>query len=136
MDWPLFLSAFLSATLLPGSSEAYLLVRLHDGAQLSSLLLSATSGNLLGSLLTYALGRIGNRFAHARGLGIKERDIERAERWFGRWGSPALLLAWLPVVGDPLCFVAGLLRVAPLPFVLLVGIGKFARYAFLVYLAG
>ena len=60
----------------------------------------------------------------------------RDRAWFARWGKPSLLLAWLPVVGDPLCLVAGLLR-APLAwFVVLVGIGKLGRYAFLAWLAG
>jgi len=70
---------------------------------------------------------------HARWLRISERDLSRAENWFGRWGNPSLLLAWLPVVGDPLCLLAGLLRVGPLRFLVLVGLGKLARYAFLAW---
>lgn len=129
MDWSLFLSALLSATLLPGGSEALLLLRLHDGGSAVPLVLSATLGNLLGSLITYGLGRAGNTAAHRRWLRIDEAALARAERWFGRWGRPALLLAWLPVVGDPLCLFAGLLRVSLPAFLLLVGIGKLARYA-------
>lgn len=136
MDWPLFLSAFLSATLLPGSSEALLLLRLQNGAEAVPLLVVATLGNLLGSLTTYALGRAGNAMVHARWLRIGEADIVRAELWFGRWGRPSLLLAWLPIVGDPLCLIAGLMRVGLVSFVLLVGVGKLARYASLVWLFG
>lgn len=136
MDWPLFLSAFLSATLLPGSSEALLLLRLQNGAEAVPLLVVATLGNLLGSLTTYALGRAGNAMVHARWLRIGKADITRAERWFGRWGRPSLLLAWLPIVGDPLCLIAGLMRVGLVSFVLLVGVGKLARYALLVWLFG
>jgi membrane protein YqaA with SNARE-associated domain len=134
MDWPLFLSALLSATLLPGSSEALLLYRLHEGGAALPLVLSATAGNLLGSLVTYAMGRAGNAALHRRWLRIDEKQVNRAEAWFGRWGRPALLLAWLPVVGDPLCLVAGLLRTSPGWFVLLVGIGKLGRYAALAWL--
>ena len=136
MDWPLFLSAFLSATLLPGSSEALLLLRLQNGAEAVPLLVVATLGNLLGSLTTYALGRAGNAMVHAHWLRIGEADLTRAERWFGRWGRPSLLLAWLPIVGDPLCLIAGLMRVGLVSFVLLVGVGKLARYALLVWLFG
>ena len=132
-DWPLFTSAFLSATLLPGSSEALLLFRLHEGADVLSLLLSATAGNLLGSLVTYAMGLGGNAMLHRRWLRIDEADLARAESWFSRWGSSVLLLAWLPVIGDPLCLLAGLLRVDPARFVLLVGAGKLARYAFIAW---
>lgn len=134
MDWTLFTSAFLSATLLPGSSEALLLLRLDGGQPWLPLVMTATAGNLLGSLLTFGIGRAGNLVMHKRWLRIDERDLTRAEGWFRRWGLPSLLLAWLPVVGDPLCLVAGLLRVHPLSFVVLVAIGKFARYGFLAWL--
>jgi len=136
MDWSLFLAALLSATLLPGGSEALLLYRLSEGADPLLLVAVATAGNLIGSLITYALGRAGNAALHRRWLRIDERQVARAEAWFARWGKPSLLLAWLPVVGDPLCLVAGLLR-APLAwFVVLVAIGKLGRYAFLAWLAG
>lgn len=135
MDWSLFFSALLSATLLPGGSEALLLYRLSEGGEALWLVASATTGNLLGSLITYAMGRGGNVVLHRRWLRIDEAQVARAERWFDRWGKPSLLLAWLPVVGDPLCLVAGLLR-APLAwFVVLVGVGKLSRYAFLAWLA-
>jgi membrane protein YqaA with SNARE-associated domain len=135
MDWSLFISAFLSATLLPGSSEALLLVRLNEGAPWQPLVLTATAGNLLGSLLTYAIGRAGNEALHRRWLRIETADLQRAERWFTRWGLPSLLLAWLPVVGDPLCLLAGLLRVGLPVFSVLVGLGKLGRYAAIAWLA-
>ena len=133
-DWALFASAFLSATLLPGSSEALLLLRLNEGVAPGGLVLSATAGNLLGSLLTYFMGRGGNALLHRCWFRIDQNDLARAEHWFGRWGTPALLLAWLPVIGDPLCLLAGILRVRLLWFVLLVGLGKVARYAALAWL--
>lgn len=135
VDWALLLSALLSATLLPGSSEVLLLLRLREGGDALSLVLSATAGNLAGSVLTYAMGRGGNALLHRRWLRIDERSLQRAEHWFGRWGMTTLLLAWLPVVGDPLCLLAGLLRIGFGWFVLLVGLGKLARYTALVWLA-
>jgi len=134
MDWTLFTSALLSATLLPGGSEALLLYLLAEGGDPVALVATATVGNLIGSLITYALGRIGNAAVHRRWLRIDEGAVARAETWFNRWGLPSLLFAWLPVVGDPMCLVAGLLRVHPGWFILLVGIGKLGRYAALALL--
>ena len=133
MDWTLFGSALLSSTLLPGGSEALLLYRLHQGADPLAIVATATAGNVLGSFMTYGMGRFGRR-ALQRGSEKTDRHIARAERWFVRFGRPSLLLAWLPVVGDPLCLVAGILRVSVLSFLLLVTLGKLARYAALAWL--
>lgn len=132
MDWLLFGSALLSSTLFPGGSEALLLYRLNAGADPLTSVLIATAGNVLGSVITWGMGRFG-RQALARNEKA-ERRIRRAEAWFQRMGQPSLLLAWLPVVGDPLCLVAGVLRVPWLNFVLLVTVGKLARYAALAWL--
>lgn len=121
----------LSSTLFPGSSEAVLLVKLQAGGEPVGLVVVATLGNLLGSVFTYGMGRVGNRVLRQRWLRISDRELARAETWFARWGAPGLLFAWLPVIGDPLCFVAGLLRIHLLRFALLVGIGKLARYSVL-----
>ncbi|MDX8406353.1 MAG: YqaA family protein [Mariprofundus sp.] len=131
MDWPLFFSALISSTLFPGGSEALLLYRLNEGGTVITLLLVATIGNVLGSLITYGMGRLGNEALHKKWLRISEAQSERAERWFAAYGKPALLLAWLPIVGDPLCLAAGLLRCGLLPFLLLVSIGKLLRYTVL-----
>jgi membrane protein YqaA with SNARE-associated domain len=135
MDWTLFLSALISSTLLPGGSEALLLYKLHAGGDPSALVATATLGNVLGSLITYGMGRLGNGAAHRKWLRMSEAEINRAERWFGRYGQPSLLFAWLPVVGDPLCLVAGLLRSPVGWFLMLVSAGKLGRYAFLAWLS-
>ena len=134
MDWPLFISAFLSATLLPGSSEALLLYKLTEQQPAAPLLFSATTGNVLGSLVTYYMGVLGNTIMHRRWLGIDENALKKAEKHYQRWGVYSLLLAWLPVVGDPLCLLAGLMRVNVMAFLLLAGIGKLGRYAAMIYL--
>lgn len=131
-DWALFGSALLSSTLFPGGSEALLLVRLHQGADPVAAVLTATAGNVLGSLITYAMGRFG-REAVQRRSEKSDQHIARAERWFKRFGRPSLLFAWLPVVGDPLCLVAGVLRVGVPVFLLLVTAGKLGRYAVLAW---
>jgi len=131
MDWTLFLSALISSTLFPGGSEAVLLYRLDQRGDARALVAIATVGNVLGSLITFAIGWLGNQAVHKRWLRISEQQLVSAEHWFARFGKPALLFAWLPVVGDPLCLVAGLLRCSPLSFLLLVSTGKAARYLLL-----
>jgi len=131
MVWTLFLSALISSTLFPGGSELLLLYDLNHDGNAWLLLAAATVGNVLGSLITYGMGRIGNEAVHHRWLRISEARMAQAERWFVRFGQPALLFAWLPVVGDPLCLVAGLLRAPLITFLLLVTIGKLARYLLL-----
>lgn len=132
MDWLLFGSALLSSTLFPGGSEALLLYRLHNGADPLASVLSATAGNVLGSVVTWGMGRFGRQALQRRPRA--EVRLARAERVFVRYGQPSLLLAWLPVVGDPLCLIAGMLRTPFLSFLLLVAVGKLARYAVLAWL--
>ena len=129
----LFISAFTSATLLPGSSEAALLTLLAMGrGDAASLVVVATAGNVLGSLVNWVLGRCFSTFRDRRWFPVDEQSYRRATDWYARYGVWSLLLSWLPVVGDPLTVVAGALRVGLLRFVLLVSIGKGARYIFIV----
>lgn len=92
------------------------------------LLLVASAGNIGGSLVNWLLGRWAGRFRDRRWFPVKPAALARAERWYGRLGHWSLLLSWLPVVGDPLTFVAGVLRVPLAWFLLLVSIGKAGRY--------
>jgi membrane protein YqaA with SNARE-associated domain len=121
-----FVVAFVSATLLPLGSEpaVFGLVKLNPDLFWSAILV-ATVGNTLGGAVTWAMGygaeRAYERFTH--------KPVQaRALRWLERFGAKACLLAWLPVVGDPLCAVAGWLRLPFWPCVLYMAIGKFARY--------
>ncbi len=121
-----FLVAFVSATLLPMGSEPFVfgLVKLNPDLFWGAILV-ATAGNTLGGALTWAMG-YGAERAYER---IKHKPMElRALRWAERFGAKACLLAWLPVVGDPLCAVAGWLRLPFWPCVFYMAIGKFARY--------
>jgi len=133
LDWALFFSALISSTLFPGGSEALLLYRLDEGASKPlELLCLATVGNVLGSIITYAMGRLGVQISH-QWFHTPEEKIQKAETVFNRFGKPALLFAWLPVIGDPLCLVAGVLRFNILWFLVLVSIGKLARYSVLTF---
>ena len=113
----LFLSSFLGATLLPGGSELVLLAALRAYPETLWLaLVIATVGNTLGGMPTYALGRL-----------APSRPI-RGLAYLQRWGAPALLLSWVPVLGDPLCVAAGWLRLPLWPVLVFMAAGKFARY--------
>lgn len=133
----LFLSAFGAATILPMSSEAVLAVLVQaEGAQVALLLLLATLGNTLGALVNWAIGRFLQHCRGHRWFPLDERAHARASQWFARFGIWSLLFAWLPVVGDSLTIVAGLLRTPLVLFLPLVALGKFGRYAAIVWLAG
>ena len=114
----LFASSFLAATLLPGGSEAVLfgVLKLHP-EQLWAALAVATLGNTLGGMSSYLIGRLIPPTGSLKGLTMVQR-----------WGSPALLLSWVPLLGDPLCVAAGWLRLNPWWSALFVALGKFARY--------
>jgi len=129
----LFVSAFTSATLLPGSSEAALISLLAFGrGDAAILVIVATAGNVLGSCVNWMLGRFFSRFRDRRWFPISEQSYERAAGWFRRYGVWSLLLSWLPVIGDPLTAVAGALRVDFPRFLILVSLGKAARYGFIL----
>ena len=126
--WGLFLSSFISATVFPGGSEVVLALLANTQQYNAWLLLSIASiGNTLGALTTWILGYLlARRFPLENRLSPRQRQAVTRLR---KWGSPALLLSWLPLIGDPLCFAAGYLR---LPFalsLLFIALGKTARYA-------
>lgn len=126
----LFLAATLAATLLPLSSEVLLGAMLASGRFDANLLLCvAIAGNTLGSVINWCLGRYLLHFRERRWFPLSAQQLDRAERAFRRYGLASLLFAWLPVVGDPLTLVAGVLRVRFWLFLLLVALGKTARYA-------
>lgn len=125
----LFLAAFLAATILPAQSEALLVGLLLAGHSPAALVAVASVGNVLGSLTNWWLGR-----GMARVAAPASPGWQRAEAWYRRWGQWSLLLSWVPIVGDPLTVIAGLLR-EPLPrFLLLVTIAKTGRYLVLTAL--
>lgn len=132
----LFMTAFLAATLLPLSSEAVLAALGNAGGFDVTLLFAvATLGNTLGAVVNWALGRFCLRWTGRRWFPVSEEQLSRAGDRFRKYGIWSLLFAWLPVVGDPLTFAAGVLRIRFLPFVILVGIGKGARYAAVIVVA-
>lgn len=129
MLFALFLSALTSATILPGTSEAALGALVASGDHAVWLLVSiATIGNVLGSLMNWWLGLYVEHFKDRRWFPVSEAALDRASNWFAKYGLWSLLLSWLPIIGDPLTLFAGVMRVRFVPFLILVTLGKLARY--------
>jgi len=131
----LFAASFLAATILPFYSEAVLYVLHERGTPAAALLAVASTGNTLGAVLNWAMGRYLLHYQDRRWFYFSADQMHRAQRWFQRRGQWSLLFAWLPLGGDALTLVAGVLRVRLLPFVLLVGTGKTLRYVAVIWLA-
>lgn len=128
----LFAAALLAATIVPAQSEALLVALILAGDIAPWLLVAVASvGNVLGSVINWVLGRGLERFKDRRWFPVSPGALARAEGWYRRWGRWSLLLAWVPVIGDPLTVVAGTLREPLRTFVPLVAAGKVARYAVL-----
>ena len=125
----LFTLSFIVATIIPFGSEAYLasLIILNKYNVLL-LLISASFGNVLGSVFNWICGYYATYFIQKKWFPINQNQINKATNFFLKYGKWSLLLAWAPFIGDPLTFVAGTLRYSFLPFLLLVSIGKIARY--------
>jgi membrane protein YqaA with SNARE-associated domain len=131
----LFGISFLAATVLPIASEWLLAAVVVQGADLLAAVGIATAGNTLGAITTWAVGMWGSSYLICKWLRISSKNRIRAEQWYARWGSWSLLMAWAPVVGDPLCLVGGLLKVPLGRFTLLVALGKATRYAVVAWTA-
>lgn len=118
-----------SATLLPMQSEAVLAGLLLAKTQPAwALLVAATVGNTLGSVVNWLLGRYVERFRHRRWFPVDEAALSRARERYHRYGRWSLLLSWVPIVGDPLTVVAGMMREPLGSFVVLVVVAKSSRY--------
>ncbi|MFJ2356710.1 YqaA family protein [Pseudomonas fluorescens] len=126
----LFAAAFGAATLLPLQSEALLVALIaSDRYWLWGLLGVATLGNVLGSLVNWWLGRGLERFQDRRWFPVNARHMATARKHYERYGHWSLLLSWLPVIGDPLTLIAGVMREPLGRFLLIVTLAKAARYA-------
>ncbi|MHC8290482.1 YqaA family protein [Pseudomonas sp. XS1P51] len=125
----LFLAAFGAATLLPMQSEAVLVgMLLSDRYVASTLLAVATFGNVLGSTLNWLLGRSIERLRHKRWFPVSDSKLEKAQQSYLRFGRWSLLLSWVPIIGDPLTVVAGVMREPFWSFLLIVTLAKGVRY--------
>jgi len=130
----LFIISFLAATLLPLGSEALLLYDISLNHSLLLLWSFATVGNTLGSMLNYWLGLKGEVYLERKGH-LSTEKMDKARGFFAHYGGWSLLLSWAPIIGDPLTFIAGVLRYNFKWFVLIVFVAKGLRYAVVIFFA-
>lgn len=124
----LFAASFIAATVLPLSSEVVLSFLLLSGLNPTTLVTVATVGNVLGSLVNYAIGWRGGIFLEQKVLKISPKASARAQHTFKKYGVYTLFFAWVPIIGDPLTVVAGALKTDIMIFLVLVTSGKLLRY--------
>ena len=130
------LSAFLAATLLPAQSELGLAYLIQQNQLSVTLLIAVASfGNALGAMVNWALGRFALGFQNRWWFPVSGATLDKASRWYQRFGKWSLLLSWAPIIGDPITLVAGLLRTPFWVSLLLISIAKVTRYLIIAFLA-
>ena len=129
----LLLSAFISATIFPMGSEALFIYYINQNLNIYILLFLATFGNSLGSVVNYWFGYNGEDYLEKKKI-LKSSQLNKYRDLFNKYGSFSLLLSWMPIIGDPITIVAGLLKYNIYKFILLVTFAKFFRYLFVAYL--
>lgn len=131
-----FLSALVAATLIPAQSEAVMLYALfEDRSPVWLILLVATTGNVMGACINWWLGRFALRYQHHRRFPFTSEQIARAQSHYARWGWLSLFASWVPVIGDPITLMAGIMKEPLWRFLLVVTCAKGARYSFIALLA-
>tara|TARA_B110000196_G_C21082388_1_gene633155 strand:- start:506 stop:922 length:417 start_codon:yes stop_codon:yes gene_type:complete len=131
----LFTISFLAATILPFSSELTLVGLIATSNYNNLLLLIVASlGNVLGSVVNWTLGFYSRNLATKKWFPFKDDQIKKSSKWFNKFGKWSLLFVWVPIIGDSLTLAAGLLRVKFIEFLILVTIGKVSRYVIIFYL--
>lgn len=130
----LFLASFLASTILPFGSEGIVVYLISQKFNFLNVVIVASVGKFLGACTSYYIGLKGRGLVESY-LGINSNDIEKAEKYFSKYGSYMLLFTWLPVIGDALTVASGILRLKFWVFSVLVFTGKFLRYLAVAYLA-
>ena len=131
----LFTLSFMVATIIPFGSEVYLVsLIISNKYNVALLLISASLGNVLGSVFNWICGYYSQYFIKKKWFPIKQKKIDKASFFFSKYGKWSLLLSWVPFIGDPITFFAGTLRYSFFSFLLLVSIGKIGRYLFIYLL--
>ena len=128
----LFSIAFLAATILPFSSEVVLVGLSASSGEKIPLLVVASFGNVLGSSFNWVLGKYTRNLETKKWFPFSTNQLQKASFWFTKYGKWSLLFAWLPIIGDPLTFIAGVVRLHFVPFLILVTIGKVSRYILII----
>lgn len=131
----LFTASFLASTVFPFGSEGLLTLLVYRNFNIYAVVVVASVGNFLGACTSYFIGLKGRGHAK-RYLNVGSEDIEKAEKYFSKYGPYVLLFTWLPFIGDVFTVASGLLRLRFLVFSVFVFTGKFLRYLAVAYLAG
>ena len=132
----LFLISFLAATVLPLSSEIVLTTMLLTNLfEKNLLLVFASLGNILGSVLNWYLGKKINQYKDKKWFPVSAERLKKSQYYFNKYGLWSLLMAWVPIIGDPITLLAGVLNVRLSIFLFLVSISKISRYVFILYLS-
>jgi len=129
----LFFTALGAATFLPIASEVLIIYYIEQSYNQALLLLFASTGNTLGSYINFLLGKYASIWAIRKNY-MSEKYINKSTKYVEKYGGYALLLSWMPIIGDPITFAAGVLRYHVYKFIVIVFIAKLARYAFLIFL--
>ncbi len=132
----LFCSSFLAATILPFYSEVILFALVLQGKSALLLIVIASIGNTLGAVVNWYFGRFLLYYQDRRWFYFNKDQVEKMQYWFQRYGVWSLFFAWLPLGGDALTLIAGIMKVRLGVFLMLVGLGKTLRYIAVFYLAG
>ena len=128
----MFITAFGAATLLPFYSEILLVAQLNAGLSPAWLWVAATLGNTLGAGINWWMGMKLSHYSDRKWFPARKSDLIRTQNWFTRYGKWTLLMSWMPIGGDALTVVGGIMRISAVPFFILVGIGKGLRYALVI----
>ena len=132
----LFISSFLSSTILPGHSEiiltAFIFLKKYP---IIDLIFFASIGNILGSILNWCIGYFLTNLKDRKWFPINKSQLTRASSWFLKYGKWTLFLSWVPIIGDPLTIIAGIFRVPIHIFILIVSLAKTMRYVFISLIA-
>jgi len=124
----LFIVSFLAATLLPLGSEIFVAAMAVSGYNVWFIFAIATTGNTLGSITNYYIGKLGTNFILSRYIKADSEKQQKSEQIYQKWGSPILFFAWIPIIGDPLTVVAGVFKLNLYIFIFWVVLGKAFRY--------
>lgn len=131
----IFLVSFLAATILPFSSEIFVVAALKTGFDTGELFWAASLGNTLGGASCFYLGRLGKIFWSEKYLKISKEKIYSFKNRVNQFGPVLALLCWLPVIGDPLAVALGYFRCGPMTTMVMMYFGKAGRYAFVLWVA-
>lgn len=131
----LFTLSLMVATIIPFASEGLLVSAiLANKYNIWLLLISASLGNILGSVINWICGYYFTHLIKKKWIPINQKQIDKASSYFSKYGKWSLLFSWVPFIGDPITFVAGTLKYSFLSFLILVSIGKIGRYITVYFL--